>query len=1013
MNILLIGSIVCLAFAAAENPKGLVAHYTFDEGSGTVLHDRSGNGHDGAISGATWISPAEGGGLQFGDGSDSNYVDFGDNHALKIAGDSTILAWVRLDASPYPDDATNWTVVDCERYRAEGFVLRIDGGSSRVTYRASQEGADQYAFGATVLSNREVHFLAVVREEDMATVYVNGLPDASFTVRPQKLGPAPFRISAAGQPFRGTIFEVSLLNRAISANEIAAHFWRGAKRYHKEGAREGQFSLESYIYYDDREARADVAFLGVMPLIPGEEVRVALARQGGEVLASHTVEEIPREGRGQYTFPLDGLADGEYELRAELAGAGRTARTATAFRLPAPNPVVPSPKDVTIGPLPAPPTPIECHVEATPGGGTYVNAGGTRFALESSFSVPNGGDNRLVCAGALDASGESQWRLVHSEDDRVEARGQFYTVARKLRTEPGRIVVTDTIANLTAEPLGLIFHNRLTATGEPFEKALVAAKETVRPVDDRPLKFCPNAFLVKPEFGAGLVALDDVYIVQSRGATDGQTWVDLYSREFALDAGASYTLEWAVYANVTGDYYDFVNAIRRDERRNEVTVEGGLSFLQGTQSKRDVSLVPGPNYFALREPKYVTLACLSWCTDDPSISVEGIEFVDFPQERKQVRAMMDALATVRPDAKGMFHVAHQLYATNRPDDRFPDSRVINADGTQVVYPYEYANGAYFSAERVADNWRWWIFYPTLENSFGKALLDSVDVMMDEMGAEGVFSDGFLFGYGAEYTYDRWDGHSADIDPATHLITRRKASVMLITQEAMAAWCRKIWGKGGVVIANGVVPTRSLCALPVITDKEVTEGPDVALLPTPVTLGNPAVCDSEEGVYKDVLSKLRWGNLYFYYNEPAALAYESVPKRMYPITVQEVHAGYVKGKERLVTMHSGLYGWMGDRDLHLAYRYDGRGHPIRAAFVSAVDADSVRTQVSLDENECAVIERVPIQIESTLPVHVIAERDAGNLHLYLNGRGAIRIIAPNAAPREMTLDGPHETVLQMM
>ena len=38
-------------------------------------------------------------------------------------------------------------------------------------------------------------------------------------------------------------------------------------------------------------------------------------------------------------------------------------------------------------------------------------------------------------------------------------------------------------------------------------------------------------------------------------------------------------------------------------------------------------------------------------------------------------------------------------------------------------------------------------------------------------------------------------------------------------DTMAAWCRKIWGKGGVVIANGVVPTRSLCALPVITDKD--------------------------------------------------------------------------------------------------------------------------------------------------------------------------------------------------
>ncbi|MFA6244890.1 MAG: LamG domain-containing protein, partial [Candidatus Hydrogenedentales bacterium] len=935
MNTLLIASMIWASFAVADDTAGIVAHYAFDEGSGPLLHDRSGNGHDGTITGAHWVPEAEGGGLRFNGGAESAYVDFGDNRALKIAGDSTILAWVRLDASPYPDEATNWAIVDCEGYRAEGFVLRIDGGSSRVLYRASQAGADQYAFGATVLPNRAVHFVAVVREGDAATIYVNGLPDATFAVRPQEFGSAPFRISADGQSFRGTIYEVTLLNRPVGADEIAARYWRGAEKYRKEGAKPGELALKPYVYYDEMEARAEVSYLGVMPLSAGEEVRVALARRDGETLASQTVSEIPREGRGQYVFPLVGLAEGEYELRAELVGSARTARATALFRYPASHAEVPSPKDVTIGPLVSDPGPLECRVEPSPGGGTHITVGGTRLALESSFSIPNSGDNRLICAEVLDATGEPEWQPVQTGSTVVAAKGRFYALERRLRPEPGRVVVTDTITNLTGEPQGVVFHNRLSVRDAEFEKALVAAKETYRFVEDCPLKFCPSIFLVKPGLGVGLVALDDVYIVQSRGASDGKKWVDLYSREFALDVGAAYTFEWAFYANVTGDYFDFVNAIRRDERRNEVTVEGGLSFLQGTQQRRDAALVPGPEYFALREPKYVTLGCLSWCTDDPAISVEGVEFVEHPQERKQVRAMMDALAAVRPDAKGMFHVAHQLYATNRPDERFPDSRVIGPDGKQVVYPYEYTNGSYFSAERVADNWRWWIFYPTLENSFGKALLNSVDVMMDEMGTEGVFADGFLFGYGGEYTYDRWDGRSADIDPATHVIVRKKASVLLVTQDAMAAWCRKIWAKGGVVIANGVVPTRSLCTLPVITDKEVTEGPDVALLPTPVTLGNPAVCRSEEGVYEDVLSKLRWGNLYFYYNEPAALAYESVPKRMYPITVQEVHAGYVKGKERLVTMRSGVYGWPEARDLHLAYRYDGRGHPIRAGFVTAV------------------------------------------------------------------------------
>ena len=43
----------CGTLAAAQ--QGLVAHFPFDEGSGTVVRDASGNGHDGAVHGATFV----------------------------------------------------------------------------------------------------------------------------------------------------------------------------------------------------------------------------------------------------------------------------------------------------------------------------------------------------------------------------------------------------------------------------------------------------------------------------------------------------------------------------------------------------------------------------------------------------------------------------------------------------------------------------------------------------------------------------------------------------------------------------------------------------------------------------------------------------------------------------------------------------------------------------------------------------------------------------------------------
>ena len=58
------------AWADAPAP-GLVAAYSFDEGSGGVATDTSGNGHTGTITGATWTAGHDGGGLSF-DGSSAH-----------------------------------------------------------------------------------------------------------------------------------------------------------------------------------------------------------------------------------------------------------------------------------------------------------------------------------------------------------------------------------------------------------------------------------------------------------------------------------------------------------------------------------------------------------------------------------------------------------------------------------------------------------------------------------------------------------------------------------------------------------------------------------------------------------------------------------------------------------------------------------------------------------------------------------------------------------------------------
>lgn len=96
---------------AKHNPthplsKGLVGHWLFNEGGGTVLHDISGNNNHGtltnfALSGATsnWCGSPRGGGLNF-DGT-NDYIDCG-NEKYKILTTTpfSISCWVNQTSNP-------------------------------------------------------------------------------------------------------------------------------------------------------------------------------------------------------------------------------------------------------------------------------------------------------------------------------------------------------------------------------------------------------------------------------------------------------------------------------------------------------------------------------------------------------------------------------------------------------------------------------------------------------------------------------------------------------------------------------------------------------------------------------------------------------------------------------------------------------------------------------------------------------------------------------------------------
>ena len=55
--------------AAVDTEEGLLAHFGFDEGSGSTVRDASGNNHEGTIHGAKYVQLQHGYALEF-DGED-------------------------------------------------------------------------------------------------------------------------------------------------------------------------------------------------------------------------------------------------------------------------------------------------------------------------------------------------------------------------------------------------------------------------------------------------------------------------------------------------------------------------------------------------------------------------------------------------------------------------------------------------------------------------------------------------------------------------------------------------------------------------------------------------------------------------------------------------------------------------------------------------------------------------------------------------------------------------------
>ena len=986
--------------AAAEPDDGLMGHWDFDAGGGGVLSDKSGNNNHGKIHGAQWVKCGKGSALEF-DGKD-DWVDCGSGRSLDLTGPITLQAWVMPKAAN----------------RGEPGIVGKFYESYAITYYGSTyfyvSGGGNHTAGPLKI-NQWTHVLATFNGTKLA-MYINGRESTSKKSKFDEIkhgknflmGCIVVNPTSADLALRDTAFFPGLIdsvrvhNRVLSQAEML-HYYnldaqeKGLKPF--DASVLGRFQLEPFVYPHADKAVLSVNFRWVVPLAKETEVFAELIQAGAnKPLRSVQITHDERY-EAEAEFTLKDLKPGKYEFRVRAEGGEHPPATErAAFQYPpAPLPAAPPPSERTVAPLPPAMTPPAYDLEVSEHGGIRVAVNGKTFRVESSYSYPKGGLNRLSVAPPAQ-KGEPTWNVkvnkIGDSKYRVTAGGDYYSITRLIERRPSRILVKDTITNKTSGSagaaegidtegiLGIILSNHVNAKGDDGVKVTRLTNPTI--------------FLAKEDVGVGLIALDDLYQIQQGNAfADGLA--EIRDEHFGLAKGKSHTIEWAIYPTGSNNYYDFINQVRKDEGINR-RVPGAFSFV----SRRKV---PSPDFVDLKNMAYASVGCLGHPPDDPTVSLEGFEFMEYPKETALLTETFAKTKSAYPGIRVMFHVAHSIYACGNPKERFLDSRAVHKDGSQVSYGTnsweKYYIQGWFTRERFDQNWRWWIFYPTLENSFGKAMIEAMEFMVDKMGATGMWADGFFSGYvRGNYSYDRWDGHSVTIDPETKLVTEVKNCVPYAALPVLKKVIRIIAAKGGHVVTNGLPGPRSLWNEDYVTSCE-TGGGDarsvgaihVGRSVTP--LGNPGAIKNERDIYRDILTKLDFGALYFWFGDRDLVSRKTLIEYMYPITFESIHVGTVRGKERIVTKKSGVYGWAGDASLHVVRLHDARGVLTRNDFTTTVDGHGARTEVRFGLDQAAAIVKLPITFAPSTPMNVNVRRyDEGGVRLAVSGKGVAEIRIEN-------------------
>ncbi|MBI5092527.1 MAG: hypothetical protein HZB26_08805 [Candidatus Hydrogenedentes bacterium] len=569
-------------------------------------------------------------------------------------------------------------------------------------------------------------------------------------------------------------------------------------------------------------------------------------------------------------------------------------------------------------------------------GGFVIHAGGRDFASGSWFSRPGGGwyglgAGTLAPGEAVSLRMQAERRTENEWEGTLEA--ERFRLRRSLRVTGHRVEVQDTLTNLSDTDLGWQIRHELAVPETPAAVHLGGdSRPHPSPVYTTVIKDgereagidCwraanPTVYVPFPEAGVGLVIEDDVTRVHgltySRRNLSGALTVGFRDEQFALPPGGQYSTRWAAYIipGPNKDYYDFINEIRADWGVNDITVPGPTVFsyflpnMKKAPDEDFAGRLRGAGAWA------ITTSLNGWIVPLPSggsLSLgakhqigfgPGVLDPHFAPLREEWVADVERVHRLTPGVKALHYFHVFLYAPEPDPESFKDSWVTRPDRSRAITDWGDLNLT--PAGQV---------FPTLTNAVGQGMNQVLDTMLGPMKGDGVYMDEVNYPTGIGWmgvppcTYGTWDGHSAMLDPATFAVVRKTGYLQLLSADYKKALFKRLASMGAVILGNGEPETgwENVQKFPRHTECRTDPYPRAyeSHLYSPIAL-------VEDSSFAHKRHMLEYATIdAFVRLDEASIARDELTRRFYPLTVREVHAGWIQGEERIITMVPRVYSW---------------------------------------------------------------------------------------------------------